>query len=43
MENMNLNNQYDNSENKKKKGWRDVGIAALSLFIAALTVFVINI
>ena len=36
-------NQYETGENKSKNVWRAVGIGCLALFVAVLTVVVINI
>lgn len=37
------NNQYETNESKAKTIWRNIGIGVLSLFVALLTVVVINI
>lgn len=45
MENFNgkeYNNDFERSESKAKNFWRAVGIGVLALFVAALTVVVIN-
>ena len=34
--------RYDMSENKVKTVWRNIGIGALAVFVAILTVVVIN-
>lgn len=36
-------NQFESGENKAKTVWRNIGIGALALFVAVLTVVVINI
>ena len=36
------NNQFDNNERKAKAIWRNIGIGALAVFVAVLTVVVIN-
>ena len=36
-------NQYETSESKAKAIWRNIGIGALAVFVAVLTVIVINI
>ena len=36
------NEQYESNDNKAKNVWRNIGIGALALFIALLTVVVIN-
>lgn len=36
------NNQYETSENKVKTIWRNIGIGVLAVFVAILTVVVIN-
>ena len=36
------NNQYDTGESKAKAIWRNIGIGALAVFVALLTVVVIN-
>ena len=35
-------NQFESGESKAKAVWRNIGIGALALFIAVLTVVVIN-
>lgn len=35
-------NRFENNEHKAKTFWRNVGIGALALFVAVLTVVVIN-
>ena len=43
MENNDLrNNGYEQNESKAKAVWRIIGIGALTLFLAVLTVVVIN-
>ncbi len=34
--------QFETNENKAKTVWRNIGIGALSVFVAVLTVVVIN-
>ena len=36
------NNGYEQNESKAKAVWRNIGIGALAVFIAVLTVVVIN-
>ena len=43
MENKEFRANYESSENKNKTVWRNIGIGALSVFMALLTVLVINI
>lgn len=42
MENKDYRVNYETSENKSKNFWRNFGIGALSVFLAVLTVLVIN-
>ena len=42
MDNKDYRSNYEANENKAKTVWRNIGIAVLSLFVAVLTVVVIN-
>ncbi len=43
MDNKNVNNQYENNENKAKNVWRNIGIGVMAFLVAVLTVVVISI
>ena len=43
MDNLNFNSRPENRDNERPSFWKGLGVFALSLFLAAITVLIINI